>query len=128
MSDSRQVWILRDGQEIGTCTVVEALLQLHIGGLKSTDFYWEEGMVEWAPLSKLWRTESVKERPFYGYRTHPGMVPGKDWRPWTPDLIPGENDLQSPKAKAENDNGGLSLIIPLIVWLVILFCFVLFYF
>jgi hypothetical protein len=58
MSEPRQVRISREGQEIGTFAVDEAIRQLQNGQLKPTDFYWEEGMVEWASLSQLQASEA----------------------------------------------------------------------
>jgi len=49
----RQVRISRNGQEIGTFTVREAMQQLLLGQLDKTDLYWEAGMAGWAPLSRL---------------------------------------------------------------------------
>ena len=53
MSEPLQVRVSRDGQEIGTYAVQEAIRQVFLGQLKPTDFYWHEGMTEWAPLSQL---------------------------------------------------------------------------
>lgn len=58
MSELRKIRISRDGQEIGTYTVQDAVRQLILGQLKPTDFYWEEGMVEWTPLSQLQASEA----------------------------------------------------------------------
>lgn len=61
MSEPRQVRISRGGQEIGTYAIQEALRQLFLGHLKPTDFYWEEGMAEWAPLSQLKASEERRQ-------------------------------------------------------------------
>ena len=53
MSSPLLVKISRDGKEIGTYEAKEAVRLLVYGTLKETDFYWHEGMTEWAPLSKL---------------------------------------------------------------------------
>lgn len=58
MSEPLQVRVSRDGQEIGTYAVQEAIRQVFLGQLKPTDFYWHEGMTEWAPLSQLQASEA----------------------------------------------------------------------
>jgi len=47
------VKISRDGKEIGTFEAKEAIGLLAYGTLKPTDFYWHDGMSNWAPLSQL---------------------------------------------------------------------------
>lgn len=59
MSNSRQVRVLRDGQEVGPYTVYGALELLRLGHLKHSDLYWEAGMAGWAPLSELRRLERI---------------------------------------------------------------------
>ena len=51
MSTPLLVKISRDGKEIGTYEAKEAVRLLAYGTLKETDFYWHEGMTEWAPFS-----------------------------------------------------------------------------
>ncbi len=58
MSDSLQVKVSRAGVEIGTYSAQEAVRLLVYGTLKETDFYWHEGMTEWAPLPKLQASEA----------------------------------------------------------------------
>jgi len=66
MSNSRQIRVLRDGQENGTYTVDGAMMLLQAGHLKNTDLYWEVGMAEWAPLSQLMALEidRVRKEPY----------------------------------------------------------------
>ena len=61
MSSPLLVKISRDGKEIGTYEAKEAVRLLVYGTLKETDFYWHEGMTEWAPLSKLQASEARRE-------------------------------------------------------------------
>ena len=61
MSTPFQVKISRDGKEIGTYEAKEAVRLLVYGTLKETDFYWHEGMTEWAPLLKLQASEARRE-------------------------------------------------------------------
>lgn len=61
MSTPLLVKISRDGKEIGTYEAKEAVRLLVYGTLKETDFYWHEGMTEWAPLSKLQASEARRE-------------------------------------------------------------------
>ena len=61
MSTSLQVKISRDGKEIGTYEAQEAVRLLVYGTLKDTDFYWHEGMTEWAPLLKLQASEARRQ-------------------------------------------------------------------
>lgn len=58
MSEPLQVRISRDGNEIGTYSAQEAVRLLVYGTLKESDHYWHEGMVEWAPLSRLQASEA----------------------------------------------------------------------
>jgi hypothetical protein len=55
------VKISRDGKEIGTYEAKEAVRLLVYDTLKETDFYWHEGMTEWAPLSKLQASEARRQ-------------------------------------------------------------------
>ena len=61
MSSPLLVKISRDGKEIGTYEVKEAVRLLVYGTLKETDFYWHEGMTEWAPLVKLQASEARRQ-------------------------------------------------------------------
>jgi len=61
MSTPLLVKISRDGKEIGTYEAKEAVRLLVYGTLKETDFYWHEGMTEWAPLSQLQASETRRE-------------------------------------------------------------------
>jgi hypothetical protein len=61
MSSPLLVKISRDGKEIGTYEAKEAVRLLVYGTLKETDFYWHEGMTEWAPLLKLQASEARRE-------------------------------------------------------------------
>jgi len=61
MSTPLLVKISRDGKEIGTYEAKEAVRLLVYGTLKETDFYWHEGMTEWAPLLKLQASEARRE-------------------------------------------------------------------
>ena len=61
MSSPLLVKISRDGKEIGTYEAKEAIRLLVYGTLKETDFYWHEGMTEWAPLSKLQASEARRQ-------------------------------------------------------------------
>jgi len=55
------VKISRDGKEIGTYEAKEAVRLLVYGTLKETDFYWHEGMTDWAPLVKLQASEARRQ-------------------------------------------------------------------
>ncbi len=104
MSNSRQIRVLRDGQENGTYTVNGAMMLLQAGHLKNTDLYWEEGMTGWAPLSQLRDSEL------------PGQVAGK----FNSGIICRGMDVYGsrtpiPKAEADHGRGCLVLIIPLLV-------------
>ena len=61
MSSPLLVKISRDGKEIGTYEAKEAVRLLVYGTLKETDFYWHEGMTEWAPLLKLQASEARRQ-------------------------------------------------------------------
>jgi flagellar biosynthesis GTPase FlhF len=61
MSSPLLVKISRDGKEIGTYEVKEAVRLLVYGTLKESDFYWHEGMTEWAPLLKLQASEARRQ-------------------------------------------------------------------
>jgi hypothetical protein len=61
MSSPLLVKISRDGKEIGTYEAKEAIRLLVYGTLKETDFYWHEGMTEWAPLLKLQASEARRQ-------------------------------------------------------------------
>jgi hypothetical protein len=61
MSTPLLVKISRDGKEIGTYEAKEAVRLLVYGTLKESDFYWHEGMTEWAPLLKLQASEARRE-------------------------------------------------------------------
>jgi len=61
MTSPLLVKISRDGKEIGTYEAKEAVRLLISGILKKTDFYWHEGMTEWAPLLKLEASETLRQ-------------------------------------------------------------------
>lgn len=61
MSESLQVRVSRDGKELGTYSAQEAVRLLVAGTLKVTDFYWHEGMTEWAPLTQLQAAEARRQ-------------------------------------------------------------------
>ena len=61
MSSPLLVKISRDGKEVGTYEAKEAVRLLVYGTLKETDFYWHEGMTEWAPLVKLQASEARRQ-------------------------------------------------------------------
>ena len=61
MSSPLLVKISRDGKEIGTYEAKEAVRLLVYGTLKETDFYWHDGMTEWAPLLKLQASEALRQ-------------------------------------------------------------------
>jgi len=60
MTSTLLVKVSRDGKEIGTYEAKEAVRLLVYGTLKETDFYWQEGMTDWAPLIKLQASEARK--------------------------------------------------------------------
>ena len=61
MSEPLQVRVSRDGKEFGTYTAQEAVRLLVYGTLKETDFYWHEGMTDWAPLSQFLAAEARRQ-------------------------------------------------------------------
>jgi hypothetical protein len=61
MSEPLQVRVSRDGKEFGTYTAQEAVRLLVYGTLKETDFYWHEGMTDWAPLTQLHASEARRQ-------------------------------------------------------------------
>jgi len=93
MSTPLLVKISRDGKEIGTYEAKEAVRLLVYGTLKETDFYWHEGMTEWASLSKLQASEArrMQVEEFKPIRTRP-LNPGIEdtpYRPWPSDIVTG---------------------------------------
>jgi hypothetical protein len=61
MSEPLLVRISRDGKELGTYPS-EEVVRLRIDGtLKETDFYWHEGMTEWAPLTQFLAAEARRQ-------------------------------------------------------------------
>ena len=61
MSETLQVRVSREGKEIGTYPVQEAIRLLVYGTLKETDHYWHEGMTDWAPLLQLQASEARRQ-------------------------------------------------------------------
>jgi len=61
MSQPLQVRVSRDGKELGTYPSEEVVRQLVCGALKETDFYWHEGMTDWAPLTQLQESEARRQ-------------------------------------------------------------------
>jgi len=61
MSEPLQVRISRDGKEIGTYPAAEVVRLRASGTLKETDFYWCEGMTDWAPLSQFLAAEARRQ-------------------------------------------------------------------
>jgi hypothetical protein len=61
MSEPLQVRVSRDGKEFGTYSAPEAVRLLVYGTLKETDFYWHEGMTDWAPLTQLQASEARRQ-------------------------------------------------------------------
>jgi hypothetical protein len=55
------VKISRDGKEIGTYEAIEAGRLRADGTLKGTDFYWHEGMPNWAPMTEFLASESGRK-------------------------------------------------------------------
>jgi len=55
------VKISRNGVEIGSYEASEAVRLLVYGTLRDTDFYWHEGMTEWAPLHELRDSEARRQ-------------------------------------------------------------------
>ena len=63
MSEILQVRVSREGKELGVFPVAEAIRMLKEGALLPTDFYWCEGMTDWAPLAQLFcRNRRKSER------------------------------------------------------------------
>jgi hypothetical protein len=56
-----QVKVSRGGKEIGAYEAKEAVRLLLLGILTKTDFYWHEGMTEWAPLLELEASKTFRE-------------------------------------------------------------------
>jgi hypothetical protein len=54
--------VSRQGVEIGSYTISEALRLIDAGTLKCTDHYWHTGMVGWACLSQLKQAEAIKAK------------------------------------------------------------------
>ena len=61
MTQPIQVRISRDGNEIGSYPSDEVVRLRLNGTLKETDFYWHEGMTDWAPLTQFLNTEARRE-------------------------------------------------------------------
>jgi hypothetical protein len=61
MTSTLLVKVSRDGKEIGTYEAKEAVRLLVYGTLKETDFYWHDGMTDWAPLVNLQASEARKQ-------------------------------------------------------------------
>ncbi|MEY4798818.1 MAG: domain 2 [Verrucomicrobiota bacterium] len=61
MSSPLLVKISRDGKEIGTYEAQEAVQLRADGTLKGTDFYWHEGMPNWAPMTEFLASESGRK-------------------------------------------------------------------
>jgi len=53
MSEPLQVKVSRAGKEIGTYDSKEAIRLFLYGTLLATDFFWHDGMKDWAPMSQL---------------------------------------------------------------------------
>ncbi len=61
MSEPLQIRISRDGKEIGAYPAAD-VVRLRINGtLKETDFYWQEGMSDWAPLTQFLASEARRQ-------------------------------------------------------------------
>jgi hypothetical protein len=58
MSEPIQVRVSREGKELGSYPVPDVLSMLKEGALLPTDFYWHEGMNDWAPLVQLQASEA----------------------------------------------------------------------
>jgi hypothetical protein len=58
MSEPLLVRVSREGKELGGYPVPEVLSMLKEGALLLTDFYWHEGMTDWAPLAQLQASEA----------------------------------------------------------------------
>lgn len=61
MNKPLQVKVSRDGKDVGTYEATEAIRLLVYGTLKETDFYWHDGMTDWAPLVKLQTSEDRRK-------------------------------------------------------------------
>ena len=58
MAETVQVRVSREGRELGVYSATEAIRMLKEGALLPTDFYWYEGMTDWAPLAQLQASEA----------------------------------------------------------------------
>ncbi len=58
MSEPLQIRVSREGKELGSYPAPEVLSMLKDGALLPTDFYWHEGMTDWAPLARLQASEA----------------------------------------------------------------------
>lgn len=58
MSEPLQVRVSREGKELGSYPTPEVLSMLKEGAFLPTDFYWHEGMTDWAPLAQLQASEA----------------------------------------------------------------------
>jgi uncharacterized membrane protein len=58
MSEPILVRVSREGKELGSYPASEVLSMLKEGALLPTDFYWHEGMTDWAPLAQLQASEA----------------------------------------------------------------------
>ena len=58
MSEPLQVRVSREGKDLGSYPAPEVLSMLKEGAFLPTDFYWHEGMTDWAPLAQLQASEA----------------------------------------------------------------------
>lgn len=58
MSEPLQIRVSREGKELGSYPAPEVLSMLKDGAFLPTDFYWHEGMTDWAPLAQLQASEA----------------------------------------------------------------------
>jgi hypothetical protein len=58
MSQPLLVRVSREGKELGSYPAQEVLSMLKEGALLAADFYWHEGMTDWAPLARLQASEA----------------------------------------------------------------------
>lgn len=58
MDEIVKVRVSREGSELGVYSATEAIRMLKEGALLPTDFYWYEGMTDWAPLAQLQASEA----------------------------------------------------------------------
>ena len=58
MAEMLHVRVSREGSELGVYSAAVAILMLKEGALLPTDFYWHEGMTDWAPLAQLQASEA----------------------------------------------------------------------